>query len=254
MFRKSLVTLALLLLAAFSLTSVSAQEEFDPNQPLPLYLLTIRGTLAPETLADAQTLHNATAGAPESVTAAQSLGDLSHMVYHPMQPAESGAGEILFIDQWNSIEGLNSFFANPAVQEQAGQLFTERAADVWVPAEGFYTYHLPAPYADSDRIIVMVRGTVASREAAMTVHNQIVASQINIARQAGDISHEVYFMMTPPDQPESLEFLAIDVWTNAEGMQAYYGDPGFQAGVMQLFTAAPTISIWNQTTGQWVEW
>jgi quinol monooxygenase YgiN len=176
------------------------------------------------------------------------------MIYHPMQPTESGTGEILFIDQWNSIKGLDLFFANPAVREQTGQLFTQRDAIVWTPAEGYYTYHLPAPYAASDRIIVMVRGTVASREEAMTVHNQIVASQINTARQMGDISHEVYFMLTAPDQPESLEFLAIDVWTNAEGMQAYYGDPGFQAGVMQLFTAAPTISIWNQTTGDWVEW
>ncbi|MEP7291309.1 MAG: hypothetical protein ABI835_05975 [Chloroflexota bacterium] len=254
MFRKSVITLVALVVAVFSLISVNAQGAFDPSQPLPFYLLTIRGTLASASVAEAQTLHNATAGAPESVAGAQSLGDLSHMISLPMQPAESGAGEVLFIDQWNRIEGLNQFFANPAVQEQAGQLFTEREALVWTPAEGFYSYHLAAPYSSSDRILVMVRGTVGTREEALAFHNQIVAGGINAARIAGDISHDVYFQLVPPGEPESLEFLAIDVWTNAEGMQAYYGNPDFQAGVMQLFTAAPDISIWNPTPGDWIEW
>lgn len=253
MFRKSVILL-LTIVFATGLMSVSAQDAFDPSQPLPFYLLTIRGTLAPETLADAQALHNATAGAPESVSAARALGDLSHMVYLPMQAPESGAGEVLFIDQWNSIEGLNQFFANPTVQEQGGQLFSEREAVVWVPAEGFYDYHLSAPYTSSDRIVVMVRGTVKPRDEAMAVHNQIVAGGINAAKLAGDISHEAYFMLTPPDAPESLEFLAVDVWTSAEGMNAYYSNPDFQSGVLELFTAPPSISIWSPTTGDWVEW
>ena len=254
MLRKSVILLALFLFAVLSLPSVSAQDKADPSQPLPFYLLTIRGTLATPTLDAAVTLHNSTAGASESVAAAQSLGDLSHTIYLPMQPAKSGAGEVLFIDQWNSIDGLNKFFANPTVQEQAGQIFSQRDATVWTPAPGFYSYHLAAPYKSTDRITVLVRGTVHSREDALALHNQIVASNINAAHKAGDITHEAYFMLTPPDQPESLEFLALDVWTSAEGMQAYYGNPDFQAGVMKLFTAAPTLSIWNPTSGDWIEW
>jgi quinol monooxygenase YgiN len=251
MFRKSMILLVSLLL----MVGVAyAQDEFDPNQPLPFYLLTIRGTLASDTLEDAQALHNQTAGAPESVAAAQSLGDLSHMVYLPLAPSDTGAVEVLFIDQWNSIEGLNQFFANPDVQEQAGQLFSEREATVWTPAEGYYTYHLATPYGVNDRIVVMVRSTVSSREDAMAVHNQIVANGINAAHMAGDISHEVYFKLTAPGEPESLEFLAVDVWTNAEGMMAYYGDPGFQSATQELFATPPDLSIWNQTTGEWVEW
>lgn len=252
MFRKSVILLLALVLAAAM--SVSAQGDADPTAPLPFYLLTVRGTLAPAALEDAQALHNSTAGAPESVAAAQSLGDLSHMVYLPMQSSAGGAGEVLFIDQWNSIDGLNQFFANPTVQEQAGQLFSQREALVWAPAEGYYSYHLTAPYGSNQRIVAMVRGTVASREAALAVHNAIVAGGINAAHMAGDISHEAYFMLTPPGEPEPLEFLAVDVWTSAEGMAAYYGNPAFQSGVLTLFTAAPTVSTWNQTTGQWVEW
>lgn len=255
MFRKSMILMVSVLALVMGISAtVNAQNSIDPSKPLPFYLLTIRGTLAPKTLADAQALHNKTAGDPQSSAAARSLGDLSHMVYLPTTKPDSGAGEVLFIDQWNSIDGLNQFFANPTVQEQAGQIFSQRQADVWVPAEGFYSYHLATPYGMNDRLVVLVRGTVSSRADAMALHNQIVASQINIAHAAGDISHDAYFMLTQPGTPDSLEFLAVDVWTNAEGMGKYYQDPGFQAAAQKLFTAPPTISIWTQTTGEWVEW
>jgi quinol monooxygenase YgiN len=255
MLGKSVILLVtLLLLAGGILPSAHAQDAVDTSQPLPFYLLTVRGTLAAETLDDAQTMHNETAGAEESIAAARSLGDLSHMIYLPLEPAESGAGEVLFIDQWSSAEGLNQFFANPQVQEQAGQLFTEREATVWTHAEGFYAYHLSTPYGQNDRFVAMLRGTVPSREEAMALHNQIVASNMNAAHLAGDLSHEVFFMLTPPGTPESLEFLAVDVWNNVEGMNAYYQNPAFASGVQQLFTTAPTISVWTQTTGEWVEW
>ena len=45
---------------------------------MPIYLLAIRGTLAPKTLEDARKTHNETAGAPANVAAARGLGDLSH--------------------------------------------------------------------------------------------------------------------------------------------------------------------------------
>src|SRR6185295_16682634 len=104
-----------------------------------------------------------TAGDPNNVAAARSLGDLSHMVYLPIEQSGDASGEVLFIDQWNCIEGLNQFFANEDVQKGADLIFTKREPIVWTPAEGFYTYHLPAPYGKNDRFVVMVRGTVSSR-------------------------------------------------------------------------------------------
>jgi quinol monooxygenase YgiN len=250
MFRKSMILLVSMLFIVVSV--VGAQS--DANPPLPMFLLTIQGTLSSDTLAEAAAIHNQTAGNPDGVAAARSLGDLSHMVYLPLEKPASGAGDVLFMDVWNNIEGLNTFFANPDVQKGGDLIFSQRDPVVWVPAEGFYTYHLPAPYGKNDRFVAMVRGTVASRAEAMALNNQIVAGGINAARLAGDLSHEVYFRLTAPGEPESLEFLAIDVWMDGEGMNNFYQNPDFQSGVLQLFTDTPSISIWVQTTGDWIEW
>src|SRR5580765_2764717 len=74
----------------------------ETKETMSLYLLAIRGTLAPSTLDAARTIHNATAGAPENVAAARSLGDISHMVYVPANESPAGAGEFLILDVWNN--------------------------------------------------------------------------------------------------------------------------------------------------------
>jgi hypothetical protein len=235
----------------------SMQGTSSNGQMLERYLLTIRGILLPPTWEDARKVHNETAGAPRNVAAARSLGDLSHMVYVPMgggQPAAGGAGEFLILDNWNSLDGLNQFFANKQVQEQAGMIFAQRDPVVWAPAAGFHSYHFPAPHDKPERFVAVVRGTVRSHEQAQQTHNDIVAIGINGARMAGDMSHEAFFRLTAPDAPERLEFLAIDVWYSAEGMGSYYGNPEFAKGFQELFTAPPTTSVWVQPAGDWVEW
>src|SRR5436853_6987038 len=107
----------------------------SPEPEMTFYLLSIRGKLKPDTLEAARAIHNETAGAPANVAAARALGDLSHMVYVPAGGGPgAGAGEFLILDQWNSLEGLNQFFANPHVQEQAGQIFSARDPVVRAPA------------------------------------------------------------------------------------------------------------------------
>lgn len=221
-----------------------------------VYLLSIPGKLKSQTLEQARAVHNATAGLPQNVVVAKSLGDLSHMVYVPIQQNGNGhgAGEFLILDLWNNIEGLNQFFANKQVQEQAGQIFETRDPVVWAPAEGFTSYHFPAPYGKNDRIVAVVRGMVHSREQAKEVHNAIVAGQVNAARMAGDLSHEAYFRLAAPGTPESLEFFAVDVWMDAEGMMKYYDNPEFLTGFQKLFAAPPSTSVWHHPAGEWVEW
>ena len=98
------------------------------GQALERYLLSIRGTLAPPTLEAARKIYNETAGAPQNIAAARSLGDLSHMVYVPLGGEQMGADEFLIMDIWNSMDGLGQFFANKQVQEQGGMdLFRARA-------------------------------------------------------------------------------------------------------------------------------
>lgn len=219
-----------------------------------VYLLAIRGTLAPSTLEAARAVHNETAGAPANVAAARSLGDLSHMVYVPSDRPKGGAGEFLILDLWNNLDGLNQFFTNKQVQEQAGRIFSARDPVVWAPAEGFLTYGFPAPYGKNERIVGVVRGKLRSRADAKMRHNALVAGQMNKARMGGIVSHDAYFQFSPPGTPETLEFFAVDVWMGASGMGQYYGDPEFLRGFQELFTAAPSTSTWVHPAGDWVEW
>lgn len=233
-----------------------AQDATPPPAaaPFAVYLLTIRGVLASATIEDARLLHNRTGGDPNNIAAARSLGDISHMAYVPATPPTTGAGDVLFMDLWTSAEGLGRFFANPQVQSQAGQIFAERDPVVWDTAAGFVGYHLPAPHGRNDRIVVLVRGTVNSRQAAMAGHNAIVAGQIGAARLAGIVSHDAYFRLGAPGGPETLEFLAVDVWTDAAKMQQYYAAPELQKAIGALFAQAPDTSIWTAPTGEWAEW
>jgi hypothetical protein len=221
---------------------------------MPIYLLAIRGTLAPESLEAARKIHNETAGAPANVAAARSLGDLSHMVYTPAPESSLGAEEFLILDLWNSLEGLNQFFANEQVQEQAGLIFSKRDPVVWAPADGFAGHHLPAPDGKHDRVVALVRGTVNSPDAARTIHNSLTDGLLNKARLAGALAHEAYFRMAPPDTPESLEFFSVDVWMDGAGMGQFYQDPEFGRGFQELFAGAPTTSVWTHPAGEWVEW
>jgi hypothetical protein len=224
------------------------------NQNMAVFLLAIRGTLAAKTLEASRGVHNKTAGAPENVAAARSLGDLSHMVYVPMEHDGHHGAEFLILDQWNNLEGLNQFFANPTVQEQAGQIFTQRDPVVWAPAEGFVSYHCPAPFGKNDRIVGIVRGMVPSREVAMSAHNEVTGKIFNKARMAGSMTHEAFFRLTPPGTPPSLEFFAVDTWYSAAGMGQIYEDADFLAGMGKMFAGEPDATVWSHPTGDWVEW
>jgi hypothetical protein len=228
------------------------------NDQLTLYLLTIRGTLAPDTLEAARKIHNQTAGDPAGVAAAQSLGDVSHMVYIPMphdgQTQSKGAGEFLIMDLWTSVEGLNTFFSDKQVQEGGAMIFSERDPVVWAPAEGFVNFHIPAPFGKNDRIVAVVRGTVKSKEEAKELHNTAMTKTISKGRKLGLLSHEAYFRLAAPDSPEALEFFVVDVWTNGEGLDDFYSDEDFLAGFNHLFTAEAADSVWIQPKGDWTEW
>jgi len=225
---------------------------------LTLYLLTIRGTLSPATLEAARKVHNQTAGNPDGVAAAKSLGDVSHMVYVPMEhdghDKPKGAGEFLIMDLWYSIDGLNTFFSDHQVQEGGNMIFSQRDPVVWAPAQGFTSFHIPAPFGNNDRIVTVARGTVNSIAEAKELHNTVMAKTISKARKLGMLSHEAYFRMAAPNSPEALEYFQVDVWMSGEGMGDYYGDEEFLAGFNHFFTAEASDSVWVHPKGDWIEW
>jgi hypothetical protein len=228
------------------------------NDQLTLYLLTIRGTLSPATLEEARKVHNMTAGDPGGVAAAKSLGDVSHMVYVPMpndgHAKTKGAGEFLIMDLWTSPDGLNTFFSDHKVQEGGAMIFSDRDPVVWAPAQGFVSFHIPAPFGNNDRIIAVVRGTVNSIDEARKLHNEAMTKTISKARRLGMLSHEAYFRLAAPNSPEALEYFSVDVWMNGEGMGEYYSDADFLASFDHFFTAEAADSVWVHPKGDWIEW
>ena len=225
---------------------------------LTLYLLTIRGTLSSSTLEEARKIHNMTAGDPAGIAAAKSLGDVSHMVYIPLphdgHVQAEGAGEFLIMDLWHSIEGLNTFFADEHVQQGGNMIFSQRDPVVWAPAEGFTSFHIPAPFGCNERVVAVVRGTVNSREEACQMHNAAMAKTISKARKSGILSHQAYFRLAAPDSPEALEYFGVDVWMNGESLGEYYGDEEFLETFNHFFTAEAADSVWVHPKGDWTEW
>ncbi len=228
------------------------------SDQLSVFLLTIRGTLAPATLEASRKIHNQTAGDPAGVAAAKSLGDVSHMVYVPVEHDEhaktKGAGEFLIMDLWTSIEGLNTFFADKHVQEGGAAIFTERDPVVWAAAPGFTSYQIPAPFGMNDRFITTARGTVKSIKEACELHNKAVAKTISRARKAGNLSHESYFRLAAPGSPEAMEWLGVDVWMRPEEMMSLYEDSEFLEGFNHMFTAEADTAVWVHPKGDWTEW
>ena len=219
-----------------------------------VYLLSILGTLAPQTLEAARNTHNQTAGAPAGVAAARALGDLSHMVYVPIPHDGHPDGQFLILDQWNNLEGLNQFFADPQVQQGGHMIFTQRDPVVWAPAQEFTSYHFPAPTGRNERYVGIVRGMVNSRAEAAEVHNALLGKLVNKARMAGNLSHEAFFRLAAPGSPEALEFFAVDVWFDGEGMGRHYDDPDLMSGLMAMFAAEPMAAAFMHPGGDWVEW
>jgi hypothetical protein len=225
---------------------------------LNVFLLSIRGALAPKTLEEARQVHNRTAGNPTGIAAAKSLGDVSHMVYVPLQhnghANGNGAGEFLIMDLWTSIEGLNTFFADKQVQEGGAMIFTERDPVVWAAAPGFTSYQIPAPFGRNERYITTARAAVTSVDEARTLHNKAVAKTISKARQAGNLSHDSYFRLAAPGSPEALEWLGVDVWMRPDEMMSLYEAPEFLEGFNHMFTGEADTAVWVHPKGDWTEW
>jgi len=215
-----------------------------------LYFLTIRGTLRPPTIAASCAAHNEVAGSEANVAAARALGDLSHAVFvRADEPPRSGAGEVLFCDVWNSISGLQQFFAHPNASEGGARVFLERDPVVWVAAEQMPSYQLPPPRGHDDRVIGLVRGRVGSVAAAGRVISAAMVKTMNAARKLGHLSRAYYLRL----DGDGTEILGVDAWTNLDGCYQFYSrleDPS----VFQMFTEKPATSVWKRPEGNWVEW
>ena len=216
------------------------------------YLLTVRGKTVPSTLEETRTIHNATAGAPQSAAGARSLGDLSHNVYAPI--GKELDGQLLFIDLWNSVSGLGTFFSNPQVQAAAGQLFSSRDGIVWARLEGFGAFHLSLPGGRSIGAVGALQVSLTSIEQAAGAFTAYAASTINTARSYGIVSHSTWLRVPNPGETPTQEVFSVDFWMDPDRMNEYYDlRLGFDH-FGPVFAGAPDTSVWRSAPGDWVEW
>lgn len=216
------------------------------------YLLTVRGTTVPSTLEATRTMHNTTAGAPQSAAGARSLGDLSHNVYAPI--GKELDGQLLFIDLWNSVSGLNTFFSNPQVRAAAGQLFSKRDGIVWSRLEGFGAFHLALPSGRSVGAVGVIQVAVTSVEQAAGAFSAYATATINAARSYGIVSHSNWLRVPNPGEAPTQELIGVDFWMDADRMNEYYElSLGFEH-LGPVFAGAPDTSVWRAAPGDWVEW
>jgi hypothetical protein len=216
-----------------------------------MVLFTNNGMVRPSTAEEARQTHNATAGDPAGVAAAQALGDFSHLVY---VPAGEWTGELMFMDQWTSAEGLQQFFANPQVQAGATTLFTAYDPVVWRPADGFHAYYIAAPLGPRDRIVAMLRGTVTSLDTARAAMNETWQQRVLAAHRQGLDSHEMFVRLAAPGSPEALEILGVDTWSRRYGLPTVYDDPTFRQALYGLFASQPKSWVLHRPAGEWIEW
>lgn len=93
------------------------------------------------------------------------------------------------------------------------------------------------------KYITVVRGKLkGSQKVAQTAHDATVEKLSAMTRPMGAIGHQAYLN---PQNP--MEFLAVDTWTNLEGLQKFMGDPNVAAAFGQLFEGMPDISIWSES-------
>ncbi len=225
-------------------------QNFPPDAGAEIYLLTVLGTpkgVTPEKSAD---LHNMTAGNPAGVAAAKSLGDLSHNVFVPAL-AET---RLLFLDTWNSPEGLGRFFADKDTQQGAAALWADYQPTLWMPAEGFGSYTLPAPAGTAVGAVGLLRAPVSSYDAAAPAFHTDSAAKINASRQHGMLGHTLWVPVPMgPGQTPATEVLGVDHWIDVDGMNAWYEQAKYD-DLAPVFTGAPETSAWKTAGSAWVEW
>jgi quinol monooxygenase YgiN len=94
--------------------------------------------------------------------------------------------------------------------------------------------------------ITIVRGRLkdADQDAARDAHNSIVDALRPRSEPLGAVGHQAYV-----DPQDPVSFVAIDRWSNVEGLQQFLGDPAVQAQLGSMFDGAPEVSVLAERDG-----
>jgi quinol monooxygenase YgiN len=214
-----------------------------------LYLAMVRGELFTADMEEAQASHDAIAAGGEAQ--AKAAGDVAHDVHLGTDLLGGTPNEFLGMDRWTDAAAMGTFYSDPAIQQAFGSLF---AAPPSIEAFAHQaSWHSWGDLDVSDGVEphywAVVRGRLASSDLAamQALHDQIAGGGQGAAEALGDLGHVVFLSLE-----DEQEFLAIDVWDNADGPVMLYTDPSFGAAFAQLFESPPSLRIYAST--DWYQW
>jgi quinol monooxygenase YgiN len=209
----------------------------------------VRGTLADSDLAAAQARHDEIARAGEEPSLA--AGDFGHQVGLGTSLLGTTPNAFLAMDRWDSREAPPMFYGNPDFQAAFSTLFSGMPSlELFERQPDWHQWgDLRSGDGATPHYYAIVRGRLrgTDREASRVMHDRLAEGGEEAARGAGDVAHVVGLGLADPR-----EFLAVDVWTSMDAIEAVYGNPDFQAGFAALFEGTPTIAIYGST--DWYQW
>jgi quinol monooxygenase YgiN len=94
--------------------------------------------------------------------------------------------------------------------------------------------------------ITVVRGRLKDPDvnAARDQHNAIVDELRPRSEPLGAAGHQAY---VEPQDPGS--FVAVDRWSNMEGLQQFLGDPNTQVSLGSMFDGQPEVTVLAEREG-----
>ena len=102
----------------------------------------------------------------------------------------------------------------------------------------------PKPSGPVLTVLVKAEFKTADAAANKAVHDQVAQAGQKQAQAAGDLAHLAFL-----DAKNPQGFLAIDLWSDAEGMKAFFANPDFQKGFADAFAGPPEVSVWAAAEG-----
>jgi hypothetical protein len=94
------------------------------------------------------------------------------------------------------------------------------------------------------KYIVTVRGVLkdTAEGAAQKTHDAIIGRLSPRGRSLGSAGHRTFL-----NTQDQREFLAIDTWESAEGMQEFMSDQSVGAEIGSLFERQPQVTVWAES-------
>lgn len=228
----------------------ATNDDLNNDSPTPTegsFAVLVRGPLFTDDLEQAQAYHDALAS--EGEEPAKEMGDIAHDALLGTSLLGSPQGQFMGLDRWNNFEGMGAFYSNPDFGQAFGMLFSqEPTVETFEETDWAGWGDLDAADDVDERFFVVVRGTLAQDpQDAGPAHDAVASAGEAQAREAGDVAH-VTFLGVEDDR----QFLGIDVWTSSDNIEAFYGNPDFQAAFLTLFAAPPTVEVYGST--DWHQW